>query len=126
MNYFKNSGLQRKHLQPSSKELQLKRIANTQAEAAAVVAGETTKATAKVEGAAVSIAADTAESAVNKETATENIAANTAEGASEAGASAAGLPFPWNLVAIGGAIAAAIAAFACDSQVRNRWCYRWY
>lgn len=46
------------------------------------------------------------------ETATKEVAANTAAGASEAGKGAAKLPFPWNIVAIGGAIAAAIAAFA--------------
>lgn len=46
------------------------------------------------------------------ETATKEVAANTAAGASEAGKGAAKLPFPWNIVAIGGAIAAALAAFA--------------
>lgn len=95
------------------------KIINTQTEAAAVVAGETTKSVAKVEGAATSIAADTTEAAVTKTTAVSNIAANTAEGASEAGASAAGLPFPWNIVAIGGAIAAAIAAFALIPKFAN-------
>lgn len=46
------------------------------------------------------------------ETATKEVAANTAAGASEAGKGAAKLPFPYNIIAIGGAIAAAIAAFA--------------
>lgn len=109
---LKNFGTATQTLAAIEQGVTTQKISNTQAEAAAVVAGETTKAAAKVEGATVSIAADTAEAAVTKITATENIAANTAEGASEAGASAAGLPFPWNLVAIGGAIAAAIAAFA--------------
>lgn len=109
---LKNFGTATQTLAAIEQGVTTQKIANTQAEAAAVVIGENTKAAAKVEGAAVSIAADTTEAAVTKTTATENIAANTAEGASEAGASAAGLPFPWNLVAIGGAIAAAIAAFA--------------
>lgn len=53
------------------------------------------------------------EQAMEKKEATETIGMNTAEAASEAGKSAAkALPFPWNIVAIGGAIAAAIAAFA--------------
>lgn len=46
------------------------------------------------------------------QTASKEVAANTAAGASEAGKGAAKLPFPWNIVAIGGAIAAALAAFA--------------
>lgn len=46
------------------------------------------------------------------ESATKEVAANTAAGASEAGKGAAKLPFPYNIIAIGGAIAAAIAAFA--------------
>lgn len=72
------------------------------------------KATAdeKVVNAAKGSAATIAESQVEQSAATTEVAANTAKGASEAGASAAKLPFPWNIVAIGGAIAAAIAAFA--------------
>lgn len=72
------------------------------------------KATAdeKVVNAAQSAAATIAEAQVEKSAATTEVAANTAKGASAAGASAASLPFPWNIVAIGGAIAAAIAAFA--------------
>ena len=51
--------------------------------------------------------------AEEKAEATEEIAANTAVAASEAGKSAAGsVPFPYNLIAIGAAIAAAVAAFA--------------
>lgn len=54
-----------------------------------------------------------AEQAMEKKEATETIGMNTAEAASEAGKSAAkAFPFPWNIVAIGGAIAAAIAAFS--------------
>lgn len=53
------------------------------------------------------------EQAMEKKEATETIGMNTAEAASEAGKSAAkAFPFPWNIVAIGGAIAAAIAAFS--------------
>lgn len=72
------------------------------------------KATAdeKVVNAAKGAAATIAETQVEKTAATTEVAANTAKGASAAGASAASLPFPWNIVAIGGAIAAAIAAFA--------------
>lgn len=83
------------------------------------VANSTTEAAADVASAGTSIIADTAASEVKKKTATENVAASTAEGAAEAGASAAGLPFPWNLVAIGGAIAAAIAAFAVIPKFAN-------
>ena len=66
----------------------------------------------KVVNAAKGAAATIAETQVEKTAATTEVAANTAKGASAAGASAASLPFPWNIVAIGGAIAAAIAAFA--------------
>ena len=66
----------------------------------------------KVINAAKGAAATIAETQVEKSAATTEVAANTAKGASAAGASAAKLPFPWNIVAIGGAIAAAIAAFA--------------
>lgn len=88
------------------------RIAATQAEANAVVSAEATKAAAKTQSSAQSIAADTAEAAVEKTTATANVAANTAEAASSAGKSAAKLPFPYNLLAIGGAIAAVLALFS--------------
>lgn len=86
---------------------------------AAKVVNATTGATAEVAAAGTSIAAHVAESAVKKSTATTNVAASTAEGAAKAGSSAAGLPFPWNLVAIGGAIAAAIAAFAIIPKFAN-------
>ena len=66
----------------------------------------------KVANAAVGATADITAAEVKKQTATEEVAANTASAASESGKSAAKLPFPWNIVAIGGAIAAAIAAFA--------------
>lgn len=57
-------------------------------------------------------AVDTATTATEVTNAGTEVAANTAKGASAAGASAAKLPFPANIIAIGGAIAAAIAAFA--------------
>ena len=62
------------------------------------------KATAdeKVVNAAKGAAATIAETQVEKTAATTEVAANTAKGASAAGASAASLPFPWNIVAIGG------------------------
>lgn len=49
---------------------------------------------------------------VAQSTAATEVAANTAKGVSAAGASAASLPFPANLIAIGAAIAAAVALFA--------------
>ena len=73
---------------------------------------DTTVTTTKVANAATGAAADLTAATVKKTTAVEEVAANTAAGASEAGKSAAKLPFPLNIVAIGGAIAAAIAAFA--------------
>ena len=79
-----------------------------QAEAAIDTATTATKETNAVTGAAATVAAASAEKAA----ATGEVAANTAKGASAAGASAAKLPFPANIIAIGGAIAAAIAAFA--------------
>ena len=61
---------------------------------------------AVIEGNATQVASNTA-------AATTNIAADTAEGAAAAGKSAAkSVPFPWNIVAIAGAISAAIAAFS--------------
>lgn len=57
--------------------------------------------------------ASTASAAVaTKAAATGEVAANTAKGVSAAGASAGNLPFPYNLIAMGGAIAAALALFA--------------
>lgn len=52
-------------------------------------------------------------------TAGQNIMANTAEAASEAGASAAKLPFPANLIAIGGAISAVLALFSSLPKFAN-------
>ena len=80
---------------------------------------DTTTTATKVTNAAIGAGADIAAAEVKKETATQTVAANTAEGASEAGSSAASLPFPWNIVAIGGAIAAAIAAFAVIPKFAN-------
>lgn len=59
------------------------------------------------------MSADAAETASEVTNAGTKIAADQGEAAAAAGSSAAkGLPWPWNLIAIGGAIAAAIAAFA--------------
>lgn len=79
-----------------------------QAEAAIDTVTTATKVANAGAGAAATVAAASAEKAA----ATGEVAANTAKGASAAGASAAKLPFPANIIAIGGAIAAAIAAFA--------------
>ncbi|MEG2150277.1 MAG: phage tail tape measure protein, partial [Bacteroidaceae bacterium] len=73
---------------------------------------DTTTTGIKVANVAVGATADIMGSEIKKTTATEEIVANTSVAASEAGKGAAKLPFPWNIVAIGGAIAAAIAAFA--------------
>lgn len=73
---------------------------------------DTVTTTTKISNAAAGSAATIAATAVEQASATTEVAANTAKGASSAGASAAKLPFPMNIIAIGGAIAAAVAAFA--------------
>lgn len=83
------------------------------------VANATTEAVAEATSAGVSIVADETKSAVKKKTATDNVTASVAEGTAEAGASAAKLPFPWNIIAIGGAIAAAMAAFSAIPKFAN-------
>ena len=95
------------------------RIANTQAEANAVVMAETTKTTAKAQSTSQSIALDTAAATTNKATATSNIAANTSEAASSAAKGAAKLPFPMNLIAIAGAITGVLALFAMIPKFAN-------
>lgn len=66
----------------------------------------------KVANATTGAAATVAATTIEKEAAKTEVAANTAKGVSSAGASAAKLPFPANIIAIGGAIAAAAALFA--------------
>lgn len=66
-----------------------------------------------------SISLDAQEVTSKKKTAGQNIIANTAEAASEAGASAAKLPFPANLIAIGGAIAGVLALFSALPKFAN-------
>lgn len=73
---------------------------------------DTAVTTTKVANASIGAGADIAAATVKKATAAANVTASTAEGAADAGKGAAKLPFPWNIIAIGGAIAAAIAAFA--------------
>lgn len=73
---------------------------------------DTATTATKVANAETEAAVDTATTATEVTNAGTEVAANTAKGASAAGASAAKLPFPANIIAIGGAIAAAIAAFA--------------
>lgn len=68
---------------------------------------------------AQSISLDTQEVTSKKKTAGQNIMANTAEAASEAGVSAAKLPFPANLIAIGGAIAGVLALFSALPKFAN-------
>lgn len=67
----------------------------------------------KVSNAATGAAATVAATTIEKEASKTEVAANTAKGASAVGASAAKkLPWPISLIAIGGAIAAALALFA--------------
>lgn len=73
---------------------------------------DTATTATKIVNAETMAAVDTATTATEVTNARTEVAANTAKGASAAGSSAAKLPFPANIIAIGGAIAAAIAAFA--------------
>ena len=73
----------------------------------------------RVANAATGMAIDAEETATTVANAGTKVAAKTAEGAATAGASAASLPFPWNIVAIGSAIAAALAAFAMIPRFEN-------
>lgn len=80
---------------------------------------DTATTAAKVTNATTEAAVDTATTGVEVVNAGEKVAANTAEGASDAGKSAAKLPFPANIIAIGAAIAAAIAAFSVIPKFAN-------
>lgn len=80
---------------------------------------DTATTAAKVTNATTEAAVDTATTGVEVVNAGKKVAANTAEGASDAGKSAAKLPFPANIIAIGAAIAAAIAAFAVIPKFAN-------
>lgn len=74
---------------------------------------DTATTSQKVSNAATGAAATVAATTIEKEAAKTEVAANTAKGASAVGASAAKkLPWPISLIAIGGAIAAALALFA--------------
>lgn len=84
------------------------------------VAIDSAATTTKVANAEISAGADIMEAGVKKSTASETVAANTAESASETGKSAAkSLPFPLNILAIAGAIAATYAAFSAISKFAN-------
>ena len=72
----------------------------------------TTATAQKVAANQTEMASNIAAEGVAQSTAATEVAANTAKGVSAAGASAASLPFPANLIAIGAAIAAVIALFA--------------
>ena len=80
---------------------------------------DTATTAAKVTKATTEAAVDTATTGVEVVNAGKKVAANTAEGASDAGKSAAKLPFPANIIAIGAAIAAAIAAFSVIPKFAN-------
>ena len=73
----------------------------------------------KVTNSGIKMAADTSEASTAVSTATTEVAANTAKGVSAVGESAASLPFPANLIAIGAAIAAAVALFASIPKFAN-------
>lgn len=79
-----------------------------QVEAAVDTAATTTKITNANAGAATVVSTTATEVAA----ASTKVAANTAEGTSEVVKGAAKLPFPANLIAMGGALAAALALFA--------------
>lgn len=80
---------------------------------------DTATTAAKVTNATTEAAVDTATTGVEVVNAGKKVAANTAEGASDAGKSAAKLPFPANIIAIGAAIAAVIAAFSVIPKFAN-------
>lgn len=80
---------------------------------------DTATTAAKVTNATTEAAVGTATTGVEVVNAGKKVAANTAEGASDAGKSAAKLPFPANIIAIGAAIAAAIAAFSVIPKFAN-------
>lgn len=80
---------------------------------------DTATTAAKVTNATTEAAVDTATTGVEVVNAGKKVAANTAEGASDAGKSAAKLPFPANIIAIGAALAAAIAAFSVIPKFAN-------
>lgn len=80
---------------------------------------DTATTAAKVTNATTEAAVDTATTGVEVVNAGKKVAANTAEGASDAGKSAAKRPFPANIIAIGAAIAAAIAAFSVIPKFAN-------
>jgi len=73
----------------------------------------------KVSNTGTKVSADNASALSSTASAGTEVAANTAKGVSAAGASAAALPFPANLIAIGGAIAAAVAMFAAIPKFAN-------
>lgn len=72
----------------------------------------TTAIASEVSGLATKNAAEVSASATTLATATKNIGAAAAEGTANAAKSASVLPFPANIVAIAGAISAAIALFS--------------
>lgn len=80
---------------------------------------DTTVTGVKVANSGIKKGADISEASTAVTTATTEVAANTAKGVSAAGSSAASLPFPANLIAMGAAIAAAVALFASIPKFAN-------
>ena len=95
-----------------AKEQEAKMTDVATASKVAEAAVDTTVTGVKVANSEIKKTADTSEAATAVTTATTEVAANTAKGVSAAGSSAASLPFPANIIAIGAAIAAAVALFA--------------
>ena len=80
---------------------------------------DTTITGVKVANSGVKKAADISEATTAVSSASTEVAANTAKGVSEVGASTGSLPFPANLIAMGAAIAAAVALFASIPKFAN-------
>ncbi|WP_291580961.1 tape measure protein [Bacteroides sp.] len=80
---------------------------------------DTTVTGVKVANSGIKKGADISEASTAVTTATTEVAANTAKGVSAVGSSAASLPFPANLIAMGAAIAAAVALFASIPKFAN-------
>ena len=102
-----------------AKQAEIKMTDKATASKITEAAVDTTTTGVKVVNSGIKQMADTKEAATAASTAGVEVAANTAKGASKAGASAAGLPFPANIIAIGTAIAAAVALFASIPKFAN-------
>ena len=82
-------------------------------------ATDTTTANTEIANAEAKAAASTAATATNAANAATDVSANTADAASSAAAGAAKLPFPYNLIAIAGAITAVFGIMASLKHFAN-------